>query len=365
MHKENWTTLYAKGSGKDKILVWSIWNEGNYLHMESGTLGGALIESHEVIQDGLASRTLEQQIISRIDSRINKKKDAGYLTSLEAAKAGERRNALGYKRPAKCKAYNGTSSLYRVPRFTAMQNKLNGHHANVVNDAGKLVMYSTNGKLIDTIPEILDGLEIPEGVTIEGELYVHNTPLQTISSWIKRRQPDSHRIKYHIYDVDMDCDYEHRLAFLKNLEINDRCVIEDTVFVGGEIDLSPFLKCALKDKYEGLVLRLPGYGHMDGRRSAGMIKVKPRHFKHFRIDDEFLVVDIKPSKDGWAILHCITEQGQAFTVSCHGTVPYKTKVLEEKEKHIGRHVRCEFESYTKAKKPFHVVALDWREKFEE
>ena len=96
-----------------------------------------------------------------------------------------------------------------------------------------------------------------------------------------------------------------------------------------------------------------------------MIKVKPRHFKNFLVDDEFLVVDILPSKDNWARLVCETEEGKRFKVSCHGTIEYKTFVLERKDLYIGKHIRAEFESYTKAKVPFHGVALYWRDKFEE
>ena len=44
---------------------------------------------------------------------------------------------------------------------------------------------------------------------------------------------------------------------------------------------------------------------------------------------------------------------------------YKTHVLENKDKFIGKHIRVEFESWTKDKKPFHPVALEWREKHEE
>lgn len=362
---ENRLTLFAKGSGKNKILSWSIWYEGHYIYMESGTLGGETVPHSEPVEEGLASRTLHEQIISRIKSRVNKKKDSGYLESLEAAKSGERRNALGYKMPAKCAAYSSPNSIFNAPMLTGIQHKLNGHHANVVNDGGKLVMYSSNGKIIDTVPEILEGLEIPLGHTVEGEIYCHGIQLQTISSWIKRRQKDSSKLKYVMYNIDTIGTYEKRYADLLSIKSNDRCKVNPCDFVSGDVNLDPLMERALRLQYEGLVLYLPDYEHLDGKRSKGMIKVKPRHFKNFRVDDEFLVIDIKSSKDGWAILVCQTEDGKKFRVSCHGDVPYKTMVLENKHKFIGGHVRCEFESYTKSRVPFHPVSLHWREKFDE
>lgn len=363
--KENEVTLYAKGKTEGKILFWSIWSVERSLVIEHGVLGGETITSTEAVPYGLAGRTLEEQIMSRINSRVNKKKDSGYVTTLEAAEQGDRRNALGYKKAAKCSPYNGIDSMFCHTSYVGIQNKLNGHHASVVNDNGKLVMYSSNGKIIDTMPELLVGLEVPLGATIEGELYHHGTILQTISSWVKRRQPESDLIEFHIYDIDMKESYMERLDVLNKMKKNDRCKIVHTDFVWGIFNVEPLLKTALDKGYEGLVFRLDGFPHEDGVRSKGMIKVKPRHFKNFRIDDEFLVINIFSSVDGWARLQCETETGQKFIVSCHGDVAYKTLVYENRKDYIGKHVRVEFESYTKDKKPFHPVALEWREKFDE
>ena len=83
------------------------------------------------------------------------------------------------------------------------------------------------------------------------------------------------------------------------------------------------------------------------------------------LDDEFLIVNIKESADGWAILVCETEHGIRFSISCHGTMEHKTKVLKNKDEYIGKHIRCEFEEYTLSKKPFHAVAIEFREKHHE
>ena len=372
----NEITLYAKDS-RQKIRIWKAWSEGNTIYWEYGALDGETIVDSEPVSYGLASRSLDEQIISRIDSRANKKRDTGYVESLQHAIDGIRLNRLGYKRAAKCSRYDNRQKylVYDGKMEYFVQTKLDGHHMSVVNDNGKLIAYSTNGKIIDTIPEILNNLNVPIGRTIEGELYHHETPLQTISSWVKKRQPETLNLTYCVYDIDGDKCYRERFQDLCEiiplssdiLPINSNVELHKTELYTfkNEVEMLGVLKTSIEDKYEGLVLRLPGYPHMDGRKSNGMIKVKPMYFDEFLIDDEFLVVDVLRSVDGWARLVCITENGKTFRCSAPGTVEQKTYILENKSVYIGKHVRVNFAGYTKKKIPFHPVAIMWREKFEE
>jgi hypothetical protein len=131
-------------------------------------------------------------------------------------------------------------------------------------------------------------------------------------------------------------------------------------------DVSEITRQYLNRKFEGAVLRLEGYPFESGKRSSGAIKCKPRHFgKGFVLDDEFLVVNIISSRDGWAILVCETEFGAEFKVSCHGDMKYKTYVYQNRDAFIGKHIRCEYAELTKDKKPSECVAIEWREKVDE
>ena len=357
--------LYYKAANGG-LRFWKIWQDNGFLLMEYGVIGGTSIEESEPIPHGLGGRTQQEQLDSRMKSRINKKLDKGYVYSLEKARTGNPRNQLGFKKAAKCIAFNGKDGNVFYKGMTGIQMKLNGHHASVVNVDGKLTMYSNGGKVIDTMAHILDGLSVPVGRTIEGELYRHGLPLQTISSHVRRLQPDSKLIKFHIYDIDEQINYLDRYTILNLLFSKDKNVeVLQTTFVAGHFNLEPILKGAIDEKYEGLIFRLEGFGHEDGKRGKGLIKVKPRHFENFRVDDEFLVINIVPSKDGFARLVCQTENGKEFKVLVHGTHNYKALVLKEKEKYIGRHIRAEFECYTKAKIPNQPVAIEWREKHEE
>lgn len=364
--EDNRVDLFSKCKN-EQIRRWSIWSEEDYIYMDYGVLGGETQTDNEHIPMGLSTRTLEEQIQSRINSRVNKKIDQGYVHSIEDARNNIRTNALGYPRSSKCKAFNKVKNFPYGKVYS--QRKLDGHHCTIINDDGTYVAYSSSGKIIDTIPEILASIEIPVGRLIEGELYHHGTILQTISSWVKRRQENTLKLKFVVYEVNLsDVGYGERLRFLNNLKIHNKNFVEihKTDLLIGEFNVLPLIKQEVEKGYEGLVLRPDDNSYASFEKTDACIKVKPIHFKgEFAIDDEFLVVRILSSKDGWAILVCVTDKGKEFRVSAPGSMPEKTEVLRNKENYIHKHVEIEFAGWTKRKVPQHPVALRWREKFEE
>lgn len=361
--KKNFHELFSKDSN-EKIRVWRIWSDDNFIIMESGTLYGEKVLHEEEIEDGKAGRTLEEQIELRINSRVNKKIDSGHVYSIDDAKNNIRTNALGFPRPAKCSRYDQQKEKIPYDQ-TYIQPKLDGHHCNIVKSNGKNIAYSSNGKIIDSVDDLVDGIKLIEGEIIEGELYHHGTPLQTISSWVKRKQPDSDKLRFYAYDYASKECYSKRLQRLKQIDMGSRAEVLRTDLVFGKFEIEPVLDGAIRDGYEGLVLRLINFPHESGKRSKGLIKVKTMHFGHFKIDDEFLVVDILESKDGWARLVCETETGVQFKVSAPGSHEEKTEVWLNRNNYFGKHVRVEYANLTKDKKPFHPVAISWREKHEE
>lgn len=96
-------------------------------------------------------------------------------------------------------------------------------------------------------------------------------------------------------------------------------------------------------------------GYEDGKRSGSLIKLKAWE------DQEFPIVDITASADGWAILNCLAPNGKPFTVSCPGDVPFKRYVLMNKDKFIGKDVTVQFAYWTEEGKPFHCVATAIRD----
>jgi ATP-dependent DNA ligase len=107
--------------------------------------------------------------------------------------------------------------------------------------------------------------------------------------------------------------------------------------------------------FEGLMLRTRTSGYETGVRSSSLIKIKAFE------DDEFLVVDLKASKEGWAICQCVTKEGKIFGVSAPGNKEEKLYVMRNPSKFIGRYLTVDYSHLTESNIPFHPTAIRWRE----
>lgn len=346
-------TLYYKDAGQN-IRQYTLYQDGTTLVSEYGVLGGESVVATEEIPHGLAGRSKQEQMELRMNSKINKKMDKGYVFDIEVAKSGKALNMLGLEKPMLAARFDKIKNFDFSKVY--VQNKFDGHRCLIKNESGELVAYSRNGKPIDSIPEILSEIKMPEGHTIDGELYHHGTPLQTISSWIKRRQDNSKKLSFICYDAILKESYDERYRFIKEIDLGAKSCVAHTELIRGEFNPKPILENAIKHGYEGLILRPDGFDYEDGKRSKGLIKVK----KFF--DDEFEVVDILASVDGWARLKCITNKGKVFMMSAPGNMEEKTRILKNKNLYIGKMVQGEYAGLTKDGIPFHPIATMWRNK---
>lgn len=326
----------------------------NELIIDYGVVGGETIRTIERIENGLAGRSVSEQLNLRMQSRLNKKIDAGYIENFEKAKINEVTNSLGFKKPMLAHRFD------KVKKFdfseVYCQKKYDGHRCLITNDCGENIAYSRNGKLINSIPEILSEIKIPEGHTIDGELYHHGTPLQTISSWVRKYQENSLKLNFICYDAILKEPYKNRLNFIKDTELGSRAFVADTALMIGEFNPLPILKNAIEEGYEGLILRQNIFSYEDGKRSNAVIKVKQF------LDDEFLIVGISASVDGFAIFQCEAKNKKLFSVTCHGTHQEKIYVLKNKEMFLGKFACVEYANLTKDGIPFHPVSKCFRDK---
>ena len=340
------TSLYAKDA-KGKIREWRIETDPAGLWIYHGVHGGAMQHKFEEIGKGLAARTLEEQIFSRFNSRIGKKIDSGYSTCIIEAETKERTNALGFAKPMLATKFKDLKNIDH--NNLCYQHKLDGNRVLVKNEGGALIAYSRQGKVIDTINHVLDGMIIPEGMTLDGEIYCHGESLQTIVSWVKRLQPDTQRLKYHVYDMVDKWLYPIRLQIIQSLELGDNASVVETAFFDGSKTISDLLKESRDLGYEGLILRQGSFPY-EQKRSKSLIKVK--HFE----DHEFLILGMHLSKDGRPMLDCITDDAVVFKTVAPGTMLEKDAIYKDK-RNEGRYVHLEFANYTKDGVPFHPNAL--------
>lgn len=341
--------ILYKQDNNGKVRQWSIMVVNSVIQIEYGEYNGSMQYQEEKIEEGKAGRTIKEQIMSRVASRINNRRKQGYVNNYEEAKENRPTNLLDLPLPMLAQKYKGV-----MPDQCAIQFKYDGNRCLITKQNGEVFAYSRQGKRINSIDHILKAAShIAEGTILDGELYHHGTPLQTIRSWISRAQAESNDLVYMCYDIMLPISYLRRFEILKKIGFQRPIFVAPTDYVTDLTNITAKFQMARKLGYEGLILRDMQSRYEDGKRSRGLLKMKAWE------SSEYMVLDIVPSKDGWAILVCECD-GKLFRVSCHGTIEYKTEVLMNAHEYLGRHVTVEYANLTKDKLPFHPVAIAWR-----
>ena len=278
-----------KKDNTGKIRQWTIEPCADSLIIRHGYMGGSLVNKIVPVKVNQSGRSIDQQIELEMNSRITKQMDKGYSCSLDEANNKTMTNALDLPLPMLAQPVskiNGPATAHYC------QYKYDGMRCLIHNDGSRLIAYSRGGKPIETITHIKKLIDIPVGATVDGELYMHGTPLQTIMSTAKRFQPGTLELKYVVYDHVCDEPYSVRLANLKSwIKESHEIFIAPTKILGGEISYKEDLDLAQSLGYEGLILRHPHTKYEAGKRSKSLNKMKTVE------DDEFVIVDIYPSKE--------------------------------------------------------------------
>jgi hypothetical protein len=247
------------------------------------------------------------------------------------------------------------------------------HNCLVTKQNGKLIAYSRNGKPITSIDHILKDLQwIPEDYTLDGELYLHGVPLQTIGSLVRKNQPDSKKLVYVVYDVIGNANYDNRNSWLAaRIGVYKKGTVAiqlapTFVFAESKMPIKDRLAESIASGYEGLILRHDNTGYEVGKRSQSLVKVKQV------LDGEFCIVGVHQSADGWAIFECCKLPGvyypkdwavnpeSSFKVSAMGTMQEKHDAWTNRNDFIGKMLTVEFFEITIDGKPFHPVAIGIR-----
>jgi len=187
-------------------------------------------------------------------------------------------------------------------------------------------------------------------MTLDGEIYCHGQSLQTIVSWVKRRQENSLKLRFHAYDLMEEIPYEDRLAILMQMEFGGYAELAPTMKFMPDQTVKGLLDSSRALGYEGLILRQNDYGYEDGKRSKSLIKVK--HFE----DAEFYITGMHLSKDGLPMVDFATDRGTVGKATAPGTMKQKQIHYNNREKLVGKWVHLEYSQWTKDDKPFHPTA---------
>jgi len=249
--------------------------------------------------------------------------------------------------------------LFKWPKPWFIQPKLDGNRCRAfISKDGGVVLLSSEGNIIESVPHIVQALERSHlrDIELDGELYIHGKPHQYIHSIVGRTvniHPEHEEVELHIFDlIDPKIPWEIQVdRAAKLLKIEDHLqhplVLVDTYLTNDLEDIMRRLETFQKDGYEGFILR-----HHTGlyyrKRSTSMMKFKPRK------SDFYLIVGFKEemSKDGvlkgtLGALKCVSQTGEEwFYVGTGFTADQRRELWESRELLIGNHVRIKYQHTT-------------------
>jgi len=250
----------------------------------------------------------------------------------------------------------------------ALQPKLDGIRCIMSKDG----LLSRKNSQITSCPHMEMYLpSIPEGIKLDGELYIKNTPYSTIESYVMRSTPNlavSKLIEYHIYDIiDLEAPFSARIdevqrivrvledSFIRFLTtdhpfkklpyFSHNCPFKvvytemyNTPQEKMDGNVSEFFNRMKEQKYEGAMIREMNSPYEPNKRSKSLLKVKSF------LDSEFKIIDIvETDKGNSAVLVLITSGGMEFNCSFKSTNEQRRKMLRYKESRIGKMCRVEYE----------------------
>lgn len=345
------TTLYRVNAAKQTVQEWTITAEEGKLYTAWGPKAGKLQHRTELVELNNSGRSLEEQTILEFTSKINKKQLQGYMDNLADAYANASKNMLGLPRPMLAKVYKPNSVVH--PEMSYVQRKYDGNRCMIAMTDGELIAYSRRGKQLFLLEHILDGMHIPEGTVIDGEVYTHGKSLQTICSYLKMRQAGTLELKFHAYDLVSDEAFISRYSQLCDLHLGGNAEvapIEAVNCAGEALEHVPLYR---NEGYEGVMLRTGTAGYQCDVRSNTLLKMKAWHSAEYQVEG------ITTNQDGWAIL-LLSHHGKPFRATAPGPVSEKIEVGKNYAQYLDRYITITYAYITADGAPFQPTAVAWR-----
>jgi DNA ligase 1 len=361
-----------------------------FILVKHGKDGGAVTEKLEEVTVGKQGRSVLEQAVFQAQAKVKKQLDKGYRESKSELDDLPLLAMLASD-------YNKVGHRVKFPCYTSV--KYDGVRCLASKHAGYVYLKSRTGQEFD-IPSISEALNevMYDGEVLDGEVYIHGVELQDILSAVKRNdskcdaeivkagkkvdkaeflsqeyedakdefakalavKANRERLEFHIFDIPMDGDFEARLAALgKHQETRaTHPRVKYCVYNWCASDQSlreHHHKEAVRMGFEGVMIRNMKGVYESGKRSADLQK-----YKTF-LDEEFLILNVIPDKQGDGIFVLDNGNGQVFQCVM-GTLEERRHYLENKEMYIGKWLTVKFQTrYKDTLLPQFPVGLGIRE----
>ncbi len=340
-----------------------------------------------------------QQALKDAESRWNDKKKKGYKSledldikdptlsdslleqAIDLALPMVRTDANNLNKPMKCQPYFKDNGEVRIAFPCYGQPKFNGFRVMsrleeglvgeglFSKDAVKPTFRSKEGLMYTTLehiePEVdilihnlAAEIDIPaKDIILDGEMYIHGIKLQDIASAVKKKNSNTSKLKFCIFDIAIKVATQNkRLQYLNVLQkivtqhqlTNIYNVV--TIFVVDDNEAQKLTDEWIAGGYEGGVFRDPKAHYQFGSRPRTMVKLKRC------LDEDFEIIDIIGGENApdQGILVCRTKKGVVFKANPDATHEVRREYLINKSNYIGKKAQIKFHEWTKEEKPFHI-----------
>jgi DNA ligase-1 len=318
--------LYKKTKA-GAIEQWEIRHDDFGYTITHGQVGGIKQHKSNVVKGKNIGKSNEtstaEQAESEALSRWKKQIDKGYSQDIQK---------LEFTKPKPMLAHKFSDHGDKITYPCYVQPKLDGVRCLAYLKDNKVVLLSRQGKpynvphIQKTLKDVFETLEFDgsyvDKIILDGELYIHGVPFQNLVSWIKKEQPDTAKIEYHIYDIVTDEAFAERLFDIDNLfayvvSVKSKVRQVETFPADNADQIYEHHSKFLELGYEGSIIRYGDKGYEIGYRSKYLLKMKEF------IDGEFEIVGAEQDKNKpkECTFLLVTENGAEFRCKCEGSQP--------------------------------------------
>lgn len=362
-----------------KKCFWEIWVRDNKIYRKSYQSGGKIREFPEISCTGKNigrsnETTPHEQALFEAHSMWTKKQDQGYVIDQtdqqdqtvdnninQNQESTQSTQSTFNKLPMLANKYEQRKSHLSLP--FGISPKLDGIRVFVSQNEQDIVLSSRMGKPFSFLDNIRNSLRLllrnHPNIIIDGELYSHDLPFNTISGVVrakKKKSEHDEQMELWIFDlIDTTnknteiMSYQDRMELLKHLE-------QEYDLIGGQTNLK-FVYYDLCDNhnqvaqyhthyvdkgFEGIMCRNLNGTYLFKNRSNDLLK-----YKAFE-DAEFEIIGAKPgigTEKGAIVFECTCDAG-VFDVRPRGSIDKRREMFRNKHKYIGKSLTVRYQPHT-------------------
>lgn len=360
--------LYGKNKA-NKILIWTASAENDTVMLQYGKLGGKLISrSYTTSGKNIGKKnetTSEEQAILEVEALKNKQLKSGYYRTQE--------EAMNHVDFTPMKAHNSNDYKHKIKYPCYIEPKFNGQRL-MVNSAGEALSkqgeplkFPEHWRGVEDAVRLVGGLD---GEVFAGPVTQGGLPLQDIISAFRKKNANTPRLKYYVYDIPVAGTMEDRVRLLTSLDIwvknNNIDFMEVTIprVVNSWEEVMEYTNEQIALGQEGAIVRNFDGVYEFGKRSYDLLKVKIRLDAEAEVlsytldknDEPVYTVRAANGEQAGAVFKLKMKIPDGVTVSGRN---YRDKANADHL--VGKHITYQYEELSSDKVPTKPVGLYIRE----